>query len=93
MRHQADRHDSAPELSGHFHPKVAVMARGRRIVRRCFAVSPTKIILPAYGALTGGLFVTDPAIAAAMLGPITAFVPEAGHLLRFPVPETLVAAE
>jgi uncharacterized protein len=93
LRHQADRHDPAPELSGHFHPKVAVMARGRRIVRRCFAVSATKIILPAYGAFTGGLLVTDPAIAAAMPGPIAAYVPEAGHLLRFPVPPGAVAAE
>jgi uncharacterized protein len=92
LRHQADPADPTPELSGHFHPKVAVLARGRRIVRRCFAVSPTKIILPAYGALTGGLLVTDPAIGAAMPGPITALVPEAGHLLRFPV-ATAVAAE
>jgi uncharacterized protein len=93
LRHQADATDPTPELSGHFHPKVAVMARGRRIVRRCFAVSATKIILPAYGAFTGGLFVTDQAFADAMPGPITALVPEAGHLLRFPVPSSSIAAE
>ena len=86
LRHQADPADPAPELSGHFHPKLAVSARGRRIVRRCFAVSSTKIILPAYGAFTGGLFITDPAFAAAMPGQISAFVAEAGRLLRFPVP-------
>jgi uncharacterized protein len=93
LRHQADATDPTPELSGHFHPKVAVMARGRRIVRRCFAVSPTKIVLPAYGALTGGLWVSDPAIAAAMPGRIVALVPESGHLLRFPVLPTGLAAE
>ena len=93
LRHQAIPTDSAPELSGHFHPKIAVTARGRRIVRRCFAVSSTKIILPAYGAFTGGLFLTDPAFTAAMPGPITAYVPEAGQLLRFPVaPQSAVAA-
>jgi DNA ligase-associated metallophosphoesterase len=93
LRHQADPADPTPELSGHFHPKLAVMARGRRIVRRCFAVSATKVILPAYGALTGGLWVTDPAITAAMPGAITAIVPEAGQLLRFPVPAGAIAAE
>jgi metallophosphoesterase superfamily enzyme len=70
-----------------------VTARGRRIVRRCFAVSATKIILPAYGAFTGGLFVTDPAFAAAMPGRISAFVPEAGKLLRFPIPLVTVTAK
>ncbi|MBC7522009.1 MAG: ligase-associated DNA damage response endonuclease PdeM [Sandarakinorhabdus sp.] len=93
LRHQAVPGDPAPELSGHFHPKVAVMARGRRIVRRCFAVSPTKIILPAYGAFTGGLWIDDPAIAAAMPGPVVACVAEAGRLLRFPVQPHPIAAE
>lgn len=85
LRHEAVPGDPHPELSGHFHPKVAVHIRGRRIVRRCFAVSATKIILPAYGAFTGGLDVGDPAIGAVMGGPITAWVAEADRLLRFPV--------
>lgn len=93
LRHQADPADFAPELSGHFHPKVAVNVRGRRIVRRCFAVSATKLILPAYGSFTGGLFVTEQAIAAAMPGRIDAVVAEAGSLLRFPVSQQPVAAE
>lgn len=93
LRHEADPGDPAPELSGHFHPKVAVHIRGRRIVRRCFAVSPTKIVLPAYGAFTGGLDVTDPAFAAALPGPITAWVAEGERLLRFPVTTTRIAAE
>jgi DNA ligase-associated metallophosphoesterase len=93
LRHEAIPGDPAPELSGHFHPKVAVHIRGRRIVRRCFAVSPTKMILPAYGAFTGGLEVTHPAITAVMASPLTAYVPEAGRLLRFPVALPAIAAE
>lgn len=85
LRHEADPTDPGFELSGHFHPKVAVHIRGRRIVRRCFAVSATKIILPAYGAFTGGLDVADPAIATAMGGPVTACVAQGDRLLRFPV--------
>ncbi|GGE14963.1 metallophosphatase [Polymorphobacter glacialis] len=85
LRHEAVPGDPAPELSGHFHPKVAVHIRGRRIVRRCFAVSATKIILPAYGAFTGGLDVADPAITSVMDGPVMAYVQEGHHLLRFPI--------
>ena len=85
LRHEADPDEAMPELSGHFHPKVAIHHRGRRIARRCFAVSATKIILPAYGAFTGGLDVGDPAIAWVMRGTTTAWVAEGTQLLRFPV--------
>jgi DNA ligase-associated metallophosphoesterase len=91
LRHEAVPGAGEPELSGHFHPKVAVMARGRRIVRRCFALSQTKLILPAYGAFTGGLDIADPALLAVLDGSVTALVPEAGRLLRFPVPRPAIA--
>jgi DNA ligase-associated metallophosphoesterase len=93
LRHEADPHDPTPEISGHFHPKLAIVVRRRRIVRRCFAVSPTKLILPAYGAFTGGLDVADPAIVGVMGGPVTALVVEADRLLRFPVAASGIAAE
>jgi DNA ligase-associated metallophosphoesterase len=85
LRHEADADAAAPELSGHFHPKVVVNHRGRRIVRRCFAVSATKIILPAYGAFAGGLDIADPAITRVMGGAVTAVVAEGERLLQFPV--------
>ena len=92
LRHEADPDDPAPELSGHFHPKVAVHIRGRRIVRRAFAVSATKIILPAYGAFTGGLDIADPAITGVMRGPVTAVLAEGRALLHFPVIAAKIAA-
>jgi hypothetical protein len=93
LRHQADPDDPAPELSGHFHPKLAIHSNGRRIVRRAFAVSATKIILPAYGAYAGGLDIADPAITAVMRGAVTAVVAEAGQLLRFPVAEAKISKQ
>lgn len=93
LRHEADPDDPAPEISGHFHPKLAVTARGRRIVRRCFALSPTKLILPAYGAFTGGLDIADPAIIGVMRGQVTAVIAEGDRLLRFPVTTSEIAAE
>lgn len=85
LRHEAAANDSAPEISGHFHPKLRLTVRGRRIVRRCFAVTPTKLVLPAYGALTGGLDVGDPALARALGGPLAALVATRERLLRFEV--------
>ena len=85
LRHEADPADPTPELSGHFHPKLVIRHRGRHIARRCFAHSPTKLILPAYGAFTGGLDIADPALQAALAGPVTALVVDGERLLRFPV--------
>jgi DNA ligase-associated metallophosphoesterase len=62
LRHQARPGETSPELSGHYHPKLAVSARGRRIARPCAVASDTRLILPAFGALTGGLRADDPAI-------------------------------
>ena len=47
--------DPRPEMSGHFHPKLRLSMKGRSVSRRCFVASATKLILPAYGAFTGGL--------------------------------------
>lgn len=47
------------EISGHFHPKARVVARGRRLSRRCFLWDGRRLILPAFGAYTGGLSAAD----------------------------------
>ena len=39
LRHEAEPGDPRPELSGHFHPKLHLTLRGRRIARRCFVAS------------------------------------------------------
>lgn len=66
LRHRARAGETEPELSGHFHPRLAVMARGRRIVRPCSVSSGNRMILPAYGALTGGMDAGAPEIISAM---------------------------
>ncbi len=53
-----------PTLCGHLHPKVRVQVGGRRISGRCFVIWHDLLIVPAFGAFTGGLSVTDPAIAS-----------------------------
>jgi DNA ligase-associated metallophosphoesterase len=85
LRHEADPADRRPELSGHFHPKLRIRVRGRQIARRCFVASDTKLILPAFGSLTGGLDAGHPAIVQAVGRAAQALVPVENRLLRFPL--------
>jgi uncharacterized protein len=86
MRHEADPAETRPELSGHYHPKLRLTLKGRHVARRCFVASADKIILPAFGALTGGLDAGDPAISRALgRRPAQALVPLSDRLLRFPL--------
>lgn len=62
FRHEARPGKAAGEVSGHFHPKARVAARGRNVAGRCFVEDGRRLILPAFGAFTGGLDVFDPAI-------------------------------
>ncbi len=58
------RHEAQPgaehEVSGHYHPKLALPGAGP--ARPCFLFDADHLILPAYGAYTGGLLATDPAL-------------------------------
>ena len=85
MRHQADPSDPRAELSGHYHPKLRVTVRGRRVARRCFVASATKLILPAFGSLTGGLDADHPEIVRAVGGGAAALVPVSDRMLSFPL--------
>ncbi len=58
------RHEPMPgfgvcEIAGHLHPKARLVRRGRHVRRSCFAASRTRMILPSFGAYTGGLNVLD----------------------------------
>ena len=60
----AFRHIAEPqgrgEVSGHYHPKARIAGQSRR----CFLYDERRLILPAYGAYTGGLASSDAALAA-----------------------------
>ncbi len=64
LRHQADGAAAAGEISGHFHPKISVHARGKVVVRRAFLEDGRRLVMPAFGAYTGGLDAGDPALRA-----------------------------
>jgi uncharacterized protein len=85
LRHQACAQDQRFELSGHFHPKLRVGNRARSVSRACFVRSNTKLILPAFGAFTGGMHAGDPAIMSLCNGVAEALVPAGARLLTFPL--------
>ncbi len=94
LRHQALKGETRPELSGHYHPRLQLKVRQRMIRRPCAVVSandgpdgkPTgRMILPAFGAFTGGMNAADPVILQALqpADRIDAVVPAKGKLARF----------
>ena len=54
---------SPREISGHFHPKATMPTRCGGVTRACFIADAWRVMLPAFGAYTGGLDAGDPAIA------------------------------
>lgn len=64
FRHEPTPGTARGEIAGHLHPCAKVAGRGRTVRVRCFATDGERLVMPAYGALTGGLNILD-----------TAFVP------------------
>ncbi|OCC23644.1 phosphoesterase [Croceicoccus estronivorus] len=92
LRHRALPGETRPELSGHFHPRLRVTVRDRRIRRACAVIAaggngPMRMILPSFGALTGGMDAGDPAIVEAMqpARTIDAALAAGGRLATFPL--------
>ena len=85
LRHEAAAGEVRGEISGHYHPKLRIRHRGRMMRRQCFALGVSRLILPAYGSLAGGLDVDDPAYAGLFADGLEALVCEGGRILRFGV--------
>lgn len=68
FRHAAEAEASPGEVSGHYHPKLHLMLKGGAISRPCFLIDGRRLILPAFGAFTGGLGADHPALRV-LMGP------------------------
>jgi uncharacterized protein len=64
FRHLPSRDAPDGEIAGHLHPVARVAQRGRAVSRRCFASDGKSLVMPAFGAYTGGLNIRDRAFAA-----------------------------
>ena len=92
LRHIARCGEPRAELSGHFHPKMRVKIRERHISRPCAVIGRSetgadRMILPAFGALTGGMDAAAPEILRALqpAAAIDAVLPAKGKLVKFPL--------
>lgn len=63
LRHEPDADSPDGEIAGHLHPAARVRLKGRGVRRRCFAGDGRRLVMPAFGAFTGGLNVLDEAYA------------------------------
>lgn len=91
FRHEVAR-GAVGEVSGHYHPKAKVRARGCAVSGRCFAADGRRAILPAFGSYTGGLNVLDPAVARHFDRPFEVVVMGTARLFRFPESALVPAA-
>jgi DNA ligase-associated metallophosphoesterase len=63
LRHEPTAGAAPGEIAGHLHPCAKVTGRGRSVRRRCFAFDGDRLVMPAFGAFTGGLNLRDEAFA------------------------------
>ncbi len=59
LRHEAVPGFTGPEISGHFHPKLRMMLGGKLVTRRAVVQLRQRLVLPAFGAYTGGMDISE----------------------------------
>ncbi len=59
FRHEPTGGAADGEIAGHLHSGARVSQRGRTVTRKCFAADGRRMIMPAFGAYTGGLNIRD----------------------------------
>lgn len=63
LRHTPRTGAVTHEIAGHFHPAARMVMHGTALRRPCFAGNGRRLVMPAFGAYTGGLNVLDDAFA------------------------------
>ncbi len=84
FRHEPRIGEAEGEVAGHLHPAAKVRGRGRSVRCRAFATDGTRMVLPAFGVLTGGLNVLDGAFSGLFAGALSRAV-LIGNGALFPV--------
>ena len=81
FRHIASK-GAAGEVSGHYHPKLRLAGQSRP----CFLLDETRLILPAFGAYTGGMRHDDAALAG-LMGPKALAILTGPRAIPCPLPK------
>jgi uncharacterized protein len=89
LRHESE--EDVGEISGHLHPCATVAGRGGAVRRRCFATDGVRLVMPAFGAFTGGLNVRHEAFASVF--PDGCFALVMGKSRVYPTPPERLAPD
>ncbi|BDG72926.1 ligase-associated DNA damage response endonuclease PdeM [Roseomonas fluvialis] len=73
------------EIAGHLHPRATAPTRAGGVSRPCFVSDGRRVLLPAFGAYTGGLDTADTAIAGLFTRGGRAFLLGGERLYSFPL--------
>ncbi|NGM51172.1 ligase-associated DNA damage response endonuclease PdeM [Caulobacter sp. 602-2] len=69
LRHEPEPGVQPGEVAGHLHPAARVSSGRGSVRKRCFVTDGQRLILPAFGAYTGGLNILDQAFAGLFAAP------------------------
>src|SRR4029079_14483100 len=87
--HQPAERAAPREIAGHLHPCAKVSGRGRVVRRRCVATDGARLVMPAFGAYTGGLNVCHEEFAPLFPSGLTALVMGRTRVLPAPMERLL----
>ncbi|MFB9950059.1 ligase-associated DNA damage response endonuclease PdeM [Rhizobium puerariae] len=62
FRHEPSLISGKGEIAGHLHPAATVRRREKSVRRPCFASDGSRLLMPAFGVLAGGLDLRHPAM-------------------------------
>lgn len=91
LRHEPSAGPVPGEIAGHLHPAARVVGRGRSVRRRCFVGDGERLVVPAFGAYTGGFNILDKAFAGLFARSPTAYV--LGNDRVYPVDQSGLRAD
>ncbi|MBI1682510.1 ligase-associated DNA damage response endonuclease PdeM [Caulobacter hibisci] len=69
LRHEPEPGVQPGEVAGHLHPAARVTSGRGSVRKRCFVTDGQRLILPAFGAYTGGLNILDQAFSNLFAAP------------------------
>ena len=92
LRHAPREAHITHEIAGHLHPAARVSLYGHSIRRPCFVGNGRRLVMPAFGAFTGGLNVLEDAFAR-LFGPDGLNVIVLGQEGLYPVATRLLRSE
>ncbi|WP_084507530.1 ligase-associated DNA damage response endonuclease PdeM [Geminicoccus roseus] len=90
FQHEPDASDIM-QVAGHLHPCAKVRLGVRTARLGCFVTDGTRLVLPAFGAFTGGLNILDQTFATMLSSSFQAYV--LGEASCRPVPRHLLVAD